>query len=84
MAPKYIEYVAEQVSPSRIVEPVLLTRLREGLTRKTGAENIVLGDVGNIHLLDVAVGLYTKVLFVERTEPGVYLACKDALVAERL
>src|SRR5207247_10741963 len=44
-----LQHMPEQIAPLRTVEALLLTRLREGLTRRSCTQDVVLGNIADRH-----------------------------------
>ena len=75
-------HMVEQVSVRRTIEPLLFAGLGEGLTRKTGAENVMPWDRLRLYRSDVRERLDPEVFLVGRPKVLLLLARKYAIVAE--
>lgn len=80
--PQNANDVIDQIAPLRTLEPLLSTRFREGLTGKTGAQDVVGRHRRQIKRTDVAMGSDTEILFVERSKVVVALTREDAIMTE--
>jgi hypothetical protein len=79
-----VENVRKQPPPTRAPQPLLVPCLREGLTGKAGAENVVLGDLPKGDTPNISVSFKAKVLSVKSPETVVNFSREDAFVAQPL
>jgi hypothetical protein len=79
---EYGNHILKKVSMPRAIEPLLLTRLGEWLTRKASAKNIELRYLIENDFADVPCGPDTKVEFVGILKDWDNLTGKNALPTE--
>jgi hypothetical protein len=70
----------EQIAVLRAVYARLRTRLREWLTGKSSAKNVVRRNIGGSQLPNVEFRANAKILLIQLTQPIVDLTCKNATV----
>ena len=79
---KYRKYIDYQVSILGTVQTQLVARLRERLTRKTGAEYIMRGNAIWFDQSDISKRFNAVVLFVKASKLIICLTGEHTLVAE--
>jgi len=75
---KDAQYLKEHLS-ALVVKTAPPSDNAERLTRKSGAEQVVVGYIGGVYARDVAGGRHAKVCAVDHPRVGVYVAGENAL-----